>query len=150
MMQVDVRPEDTPAPLVGRIRSPRDAAHALGAWCLLALIDSVMKLAGFARYHRLVRAWPTVGIASANERPRLLAESCVAVNRARALYIRQVHCLQRAAALVCLLRLRGVRAHLVVGVRKFPFYAHAWAEVDGDVVNDTPSLRTEYGVILEC
>ncbi len=50
-------------------------------------------------------------------------------------------CLQRAVALCWWLRARGVDASLQIGVRKGPdgqLRAHAWVEVEGQVVGDRP------------
>lgn len=145
LMLADVAP-----PEMGRVHSLREALYAVCAWCLLLLMECVMKLGGFERFVGLVGAWPTIGSVSANDRERLTHETCTAINRARTLYFRHVRCLQNAGAVVCALRSRGLSAKLVFGVRKFPFFAHAWAEVDGEIVNDKPSLRTEYVVLVEC
>jgi hypothetical protein len=70
-----------------------------------------------------------------------------AINTACVLYFKQVQCLQRSAALVCLLRQLGTPAQLVIGAQQLPFRAHAWVEVNGVVVNDsTPSVQL-YGVL---
>jgi hypothetical protein len=61
---------------------------------------------------------------------------CSAVAAACALYPRTVKCLQRSSVIVYLLRMYGVHADLVFGVQRFPFFAHAWVEVDGHIVND--------------
>jgi hypothetical protein len=72
---------------------------------------------------------------------------CASVNRARQYYFMRVRCLQVATAAVCYLRLSGYPAQLVVGIRRVPFEAHAWAELDGLVVNDFPAVQHTYAVI---
>jgi hypothetical protein len=57
-------------------------------------------------------------------------------------------CLGRSLALWFLLRRLGVDAELVIGAeaprgRELP--AHAWVEVDGEPVNDTPDVRERFG-----
>jgi hypothetical protein len=131
--------------------APADALRTLGAWCLLALVDAALKVLGFDRFYRMMRAWPTLGAAPAAARTARVRRLTAAVNRARTYYFKRAWCLQSAAAAVCLLRLRGVGAELVIGVRKFPFYAHAWTEVDGAVVNNHQSnMATLYSVIARC
>jgi hypothetical protein len=61
-----------------------------------------------------------------------------------------VLCLQRSAATTCLLRSHGVRALLVIGAQRIPFRAHAWVEVDGQVVNDKPYMHEIYAVLDRC
>jgi hypothetical protein len=142
----ELRPVDP-----GSIGSPKEAAQVLCAWCLLALTDLALKLAGFPRFYMMMESWPTVRAAPPGTRPERTRETCVAVDRARTYYFKRAWCLQSAAAAVCFLRLRGVGAELVIGVRKIPFYAHAWAEVDGAVVNNAlPEMRTQYSVIARC
>jgi hypothetical protein len=136
---------------------PADVAHAhtvgelLGvvpALTALALVDVVMMAAGFARFHRLVRGFPTVG--ERRGAPEAVSAICSTVDRAAVYYFKRAWCLQRSATTACLLRLYGVGAQLVIGVEKQPFYAHAWVEVDGRVVNDHPSVQRRYMVIERC
>ena len=47
-------------------------------------------------------------------------------------------CLEQSLALYVLLLRRGVPAELRLGVQAYPFYAHAWVELDGEPVNDDP------------
>lgn len=77
-------------------------------------------------------------------------EICAAVDTACAWYWKQVLCLQRSAALTCLLRRHGRPAQMIVGVQQSPFRAHAWVEVDGRVVNDKPYLPEMYAVLDRC
>jgi hypothetical protein len=62
-------------------------------------------------------------------------------------YWKEVLCLQRSAATVCLLKRHGVAAQMILGAQQMPFKAHAWVEVDGLVVNDKPYLREMYAVL---
>jgi hypothetical protein len=75
------------------------------------------------------------------------SDARAAINTACVLYFKQVECLQRSAALVCLLRQLGTPAQLVIGAQQLPFRAHAWVEVNGAVVNDSPPSVQLYGVL---
>lgn len=77
-------------------------------------------------------------------------EICRAVDAAVALYLYRVLCLQRSAATVCLLRKHGFPARMVIGVQQLPFAAHAWAELDGAVINDKPYIAEMYSVLESC
>jgi hypothetical protein len=66
------------------------------------------------------------------------------------LYFKQVQCLQRSAATVCVLRQLGVPAELVIGAQPLPFRAHAWVEVRGVVINDKVSATENYAVLDRC
>jgi hypothetical protein len=75
---------------------------------------------------------------------------CSAVDLACIWYWKEVLCLQRAAATACLLKGQGVPAQMVIGVQPAPFKAHAWVEVDGQVVNDKPYVGEIYTVLDRC
>jgi Transglutaminase-like superfamily len=72
-----------------------------------------------------------------------------AVNRACRYYPKSPACLQRSLALTSMLRRRGIAADLEIGVRQPPFESHAWVEVAGRVINDTPTVRDFYQTIHE-
>lgn len=75
---------------------------------------------------------------------------CSAVDMACIWYWKEVLCLQRSAATVCLLRNYGVPAQMVIGAQQMPFKAHAWVEVGGRVVNDKPYTPGVYSVLDRC
>jgi hypothetical protein len=78
------------------------------------------------------------------------ARVCQAVDLACIWYWKQVLCLQRSAATVCLLRDNGVFAELVIGAQHMPFRAHAWVEVQGRIVNDKAYTSEIYAVLDRC
>lgn len=56
-------------------------------------------------------------------------------------------CLFDSLSLCFFLASEGVAADLVIGVMGAPFAAHAWAEIEGVVVNDDPAPCASYRVI---
>ena len=112
-------------------------------WELLRF-DVVMSLFGFQRIDGgLRRLQPTEAIPA----PDLESAVCEAIQWAAALYCKRIRCLQRSTAMVRLLRYDGQRAELVIGCRPLPFFAHAWVEVDGRVVGDSPSYKKKLSVL---
>jgi hypothetical protein len=110
---------------------------------LLALghIDLLTRLRAFPGIHRaLERARPT----DPQPLSPLAWRITAAVNRAAALYYQRRWCLQRSAACAYLLRRHGFDAELVLGVQVLPFIAHAWVEMDGEVINDNPELTRTF------
>ena len=71
-----------------------------------------------------------------------------AVQQARIWYPRKVDCLVGSGALLLMMLKRGVGGNLVVGVQKYPFYAHAWVEYCNTVVNDAEEAKRRLSVIL--
>jgi hypothetical protein len=58
----------------------------------------------------------------------------------------RVTCLQRAATLQQLLRLRGIETRMQIGVknRSGQLQAHAWIEYEGHILNDIPANCSQY------
>jgi hypothetical protein len=46
-----------------------------------------------------------------------------------------------------MLRQNGIAATLVIAHRPAPFFAHAWVEVDGLIVNDSPAYAEQLTVL---
>ena len=144
-------PETTapPAEPLPAEAEPRASAFWLPvAYLALLAADVVLKVRGFSRLHGLVRRVPVRS--AARRRPVLARRIVRSVDQAAAFYFKSAWCLQRSAVTVALLRLAGFPALLAIGVRRVPFYAHAWAELDGQVVNDRPAVRREYEVLETC
>ncbi len=139
----ELRPTDlSPA------KTPSEYVSSILAFVLLVVADFLMKSCGFKRFHGLIRGFPKLG--QLNQDRKVIARICTAVDRAAAHYFKRAWCLQRSATTTCLLRLWGVDAKLTIGVKKIPFHAHAWVEVDEQVVNDHPLVKNQYTVLERC
>jgi hypothetical protein len=119
------------------------------AFGLIFLADVSLKLGGFGCLHRLVRHWPTLGRSPVSV-PAVAERIRDSIDRSRTYYPKRAWCLQASAAEVCLMRLHGVPAQLVLGAQKFPFHAHAWVELDGIVINDDPAVQQTYVTLERC
>lgn len=119
----------------------------LRAYALLLSFEFVLVRRDFPRLYRRVRARPVCDLTLATD---VCASVCRAMDQACVLYFKQVQCLQRSAAAVCLLRQLGVPASLVIGAQQLPFRAHAWVEVDGKVVGDKTDMAQTYTVMDRC
>jgi Transglutaminase-like superfamily len=80
----------------------------------------------------------------------IVRKVCGAVDIACTWYWKEVLCLQRSAATTWMLRRHGVHAELIIGIQQLPFRAHAWVEVDGQVVNDKDYVRETYLTLDKC
>jgi len=119
--------------------SPRET---LSAFVGLLAFDLLLKLGGFQRLIRKVERWP---IASPHTTDREICRRVRGmVDRAQMYYPKKAMCLQHSAVVTCLLRRRGVPAQMVLAAQDFPPKAHAWSEVAGEVVSDTPLVKTKY------
>jgi hypothetical protein len=117
------------------------------AVCALAITDLVLSSRQFsglcnAVYRCPIRSKGGLGRWSLDQACR---ELCAAIDLASLHYVRKIHCLHRSAALTCLLRLLAAKpAQLVIGVRRLPFGAHAWVEVQGAIVSDFSTVIRGY------
>lgn len=118
------------------------------AYVGLLAVDIFLKLAGFRFLHRAVRRWPTRSLKCLDG--TAVRTVCSAVDAAALYYYKEVLCLQRSALIVCLLRMRGVAAQLVIGCRRVPFLAHAWVEVHGETVYGEEPLEGTFCVLERC
>lgn len=119
----------------------------LKAYLALIQFDLYLACGNFQAVHDNVRRCPL------RKLPRLdraLERTCAALDIACIWYPKPALCLQRSAALACLLRANGVSAQLVIGVQQIPFKSHAWVEVNGRVVNDKPYTPEIYSVVERC
>lgn len=119
----------------------------LRAYFQLVRFDFYLARGDFAVLYGKVRKHPV-----RNEFRRTLSidQICHAVDIACVWYWKRALCLQRSAAVTCLLRCYGVPAQMVIGAQAVPFRAHAWAEVDGRVVNDKRYAPEMYAVLERC
>jgi hypothetical protein len=139
-LQVDTRN----TPFVCSVTIP---AVILG-FLALAMADLIMRFGGFRRLHQTVRSWPVSQ--KKGDMDAVIQAVCTSVDRAATYYPNHALCLQRSAVITCLLRRKGVPAEMVIGCRKIPFRGHAWVEVSGQVVNDTPKVKMHYRVLERC
>ena len=116
--------------------------ETLSAFIGLLVFDMLLKFRGFQSLIKRVEDWPTAEPATTD------LEICrrvrAMVDRAQLYYPKKAMCLQRSAVVTCLLRRRGVPAEMVLGAQEYPTKGHAWAEVNGVVVNDNPTVNTRY------
>lgn len=113
----------------------------------LLRVDYWLSRFGFPAVHAKVRNF------ARSRKPRKVQtwqEICDAVDITCVLYFKQVQCLQRSAVMVRLLRDNGIPAELIIGVQQWPFRAHAWVEVAGQIVGDKPYISGMYEVIERC
>lgn len=64
-------------------------------------------------------------------------------------YRRREDCLPRSLTLCRLLRRRGLNAQVCLGVKQFPFRAHAWVEFEGEVIGDSPERVSSFQALAE-
>ena len=119
----------------------------LRAYAKLILFDLYLARGNFEALYTKVRNHP-VG----KKRPdaNLAERVCHSVDLATIWYWKQARCLQRSAATACLLRQCGIDARMVIGAQQLPFKAHAWVEVESQVVNDKPYMPEIYAVLDRC
>ncbi len=113
---------------------------AIQALLVFFLLDVGFRVFGLPRVFLFVDRWgrrPFHG-GSLRDHRRTVRLTVEAVRTAtRYYYRRRLDCLPRALAIFVLLRHRGVPATLRIGVKRFPFGAHAWVECLGEVLDDS-------------
>jgi hypothetical protein len=118
--------------------------HILEAYRKLANFERCLFRHDYALLYSTVRACPVLRVPMF---PDVTERVCAALDMATIWYWKEVRCLQRSAALSCLLRAHGIPAQMVIGAQITPFKSHAWVEVDNCVVGDRPHARELYAVL---
>ena len=121
--------------------------NSFAAFLHLLLFDVTLSLGGFRALHNIVRNWPLTETTTNCDEERMRALTAP-MERAIRCYPRNSLCLQRSAALTCLLRDTGVPAEMVIACRRIPFKGHAWVEVQGKVVNDSSRVQVVCNTVL--
>jgi len=118
----------------------------LGALWELVRYEFLVRIGGFQgiRHSMLKPVRRSLLASGASE-----AEVCRAVDWALSLYWKPVLCLQRSVATARLLRKQRLDAKVVVGCRPEPFFSHAWVEISGRVVNDSPLYKMKLPALLQ-
>jgi len=119
--------------------------ETFSAFVGLLAFDLLLKIGGFQKLIRKVERWPIAEPRTSN--PEICRRVRAMVDRAQMYYPKKAMCLQHSAVVTCLLRRRGVAAEMVLAAQTFPPKAHAWSEVDGEVVDDKNSVKSAYRVL---
>ena len=119
----------------------------LRAYLRLVQFDLYLARGNFQTLYDKVRTFPITEMPTSVDSTERI---CAAVDMACIWYWKEVLCLQRSAATACLLKHYGVPAQMMIGAQQMPFKAHAWVEVQGQVVNDKPYMREMYAVLDRC
>jgi hypothetical protein len=133
-----------------RKRPSEDRLLILRAALILPLTEIGLRLFGFRRWKELIEKFPLPA-----RLPRSLSEDLqrqMALRAVRAVRSVELHgptnpnCLGRSMTLWWMLRRDGVEGELHIGARKqgAHFEAHAWVELDGQVLNDGAEVHQHF------
>lgn len=133
-----------------RRRPPQDRKLIFQAAVVLPLTKAGLRLFGFRRWKAVMEKCSPA--APSRQTPSAQAQREATERAVRAVRSAQVHgpanpnCLERSMTLWWMLRRRGVDGELHIGARKEAgkFEAHAWVELDGQVLNDSAEVHQHY------
>ena len=119
--------------------------------CLLLLfgVKSALRVVGFAVTRRWLERTSHRSRHASPLDSQLLAAIANRVATAAALYPGRALCLERSLSLHWLLRRRGVDSRFRLGVRHFPFLAHAWVEHSGHPIEEGGEILRNFTVVDE-
>ena len=111
----------------------------------LAAFDVLLRTAGFEALIRKVERYPTAQPQTTDR--EICKRVRAVVDRAQMHYPKKAMCLQHSSVVTYLLRRQGVPAEMILAAQEYPPKGHAWAEVEGEVVNDSPTVKTKYRIL---
>ena len=113
---------------------------------LLLICDGALRVFGFARTLRWARR--VGGQPGASHAPNALIKQTIHdVLVATALYPGRAKCLEQTVALFILLRRREAPVEIRLGVQPYPFYAHAWLELNGAPLTESPEVIERFALM---
>jgi hypothetical protein len=133
-----------------RNRPAEERAFIFRAAILLSLTAVGLRMFGFRRYKEWIEKCSPSRLPSQSfsvEMQRQAAERAVRAVRSVELHgVSRPNCLERSLTLWWLLRREGIDGELHIGARKEDgkLKAHAWVELRGEVLNDSPEIHNHY------
>jgi len=117
--------------------------------CMVALLlcDVALRVLGYQRTMRLARR--VAGERSLPLGRPIVERTLQNILVATAFYPGRSKCLEQSVAGLILLRRRGVPVEMRLGVQPYPFSAHAWLELDGVPVTESPEVVANYALLPE-
>lgn len=104
----------------------------------LAATDAAMRIVGFRRTLKIARRLARrPNLTMSRDQAEQVLQRIVS---ATAFYPGRSQCLEQSIVGYVLLRRRGFDAQLKLGVQPYPFFAHAWIELDGVALTEAPDL----------
>ena len=133
-----------------RKRPPEERALILRALVLLPITEIGLRVMGFQRCKETIERLPVPQRQSRSMES--VSPSVMAAKITRAVRTVELHgpgtpnCLERSMLLWWLLRRAGIEGELHIGARKngSRLEAHAWVELEGEVLNDSPEVHKHY------
>jgi hypothetical protein len=112
---------------------------------LLMMCDIALRTIGFARTMRIVRRLARARRPSSDE--QLVDRTLHNIVVATAFYPGRSKCLEQTVAGYLLLRRRGTPVQIRLGVQPYPFYAHAWLELGGAPLTESPEAIARFALM---
>ena len=123
------------------------APGVLRCMITLMLCDAALRVLGYARTMRVVRR--VAADRSPGAGREVIERTLHNIVIATAFYPGRSKCLEQSVAGLVLLRRRGVPVEMRLGVQPYPFSAHAWLELDGAPVTESPEVVANYALLPE-
>ena len=134
------------------VRNRRASSRAMPSKLYVSLLTIVcwfsLRLLGWARTVRALRALHPQPATSPGRVLQGVDEVDEAVRQAATGLILNSECKERAIVAWHILRGRfGLPATLLVGIKRYPFQAHAWVEIEGRYISDHQERCQEFSVV---
>lgn len=133
-----------------RNRPAEDRGLILRAAAILPLTEIGLRVFGFQRWKELIEKFSPTEQRIPSLPADIQREKAIrferAVRSAQLHGLTRPNCLERSMALWWMLRRQGLGGELHIGARKEGgrFEAHAWVELDGEILNDSPEVHHHY------
>ena len=123
----------------------RTAPSVASSMVLLAATDISLRIFGYRRVMRIARRISN-GVTRVPD-DALISQTMQRILLATSLYPGRSECLEQAVVAYVLLRRRGIDVKLRIGVQPYPFSAHAWLELNGEPLTESPEVTTRFALL---
>jgi hypothetical protein len=121
------------------------APGAFRCLLMLALCDVALRILGFARTLRVATFFSSTETNAASD--EVMNRTLHNILVATAFYPGRSKCLEQSVTSFVFLRRRGFPVHIRLGVQPYPFYAHAWLELNGRPLTESPEVVARFALM---
>lgn len=132
----------------------KDLLMFLRIYICLIFFDIELKQRGFQyMFPQYIKKYPAIGFKKVIKLDHLISSKVnkllYLIDTACAFYPTRAECLHRSFIAFRFLRQNfGIPVELVIGVKKFPFSAHAWLLYNGVNINESEEYTSQFNIIL--
>ena len=115
---------------------------------LVMTVDIILKCKGISGIFTKIKKYKSLNKTFREPKKEEIDMLSSALDVACSLYPQKMFCLSWASVFVLIALKKGWKCNLVIGVQSPPFYAHAWAQAQDQVINDAQIVKESLSILF--